>query len=106
MSQTGQTDRQRSDSIGRTVLQTVVQKRKSVFTPVTWHSRKDKAGYPPRLLVATITGQLADTPTRGLPTRGLDKSRTGQLAVSQMPPNRKTKHAKSPVASASCPVTT
>ena len=27
-----------------------------------------------------VTGQLADTPTRGLPTRGLDKSRTGQLA--------------------------
>jgi len=27
-----------------------------------------------------ITGQLADTPTRGLPTRGLDISRTGQLA--------------------------
>jgi len=24
--------------------------------------------------------QLADTPTRGLPTRGLDISRTGQLA--------------------------
>ena len=41
-----------------------------------------------------VTGQLADTPTRGLPTRGLDKSRTGQLAVSQMPPKRKTKHAK------------
>jgi len=53
-----------------------------------------------------VTGQLADTPTRGLPTRGLDdsrtghlsdwptrgldNSRTGQLAVSQMPPNRKT----------------
>jgi len=27
-----------------------------------------------------LTGQLADTPTRGLPTRGLDISRTGQLA--------------------------
>jgi len=27
-----------------------------------------------------VTGQLADTPTRGLPTRGLDISRTGQLA--------------------------
>ena len=27
-----------------------------------------------------VTGQLADTPTRGSPTRGLDKSRTGQLA--------------------------
>jgi len=27
-----------------------------------------------------VTGQLADTPTRGLPTRGLDKSRTGQVA--------------------------
>jgi len=24
--------------------------------------------------------QLADTPTRGLPTRGLDNSRTGQVA--------------------------
>jgi len=27
-----------------------------------------------------LTGQLADTPTRGLPTRGLNDSRTGQLA--------------------------
>jgi len=27
-----------------------------------------------------VTGQLADTPTRGMPTRGLDDSRTGQLA--------------------------
>ena len=30
--------------------------------------------------VPKITGQLADTPTRGLPTRGLDDSRTGHLA--------------------------
>jgi len=30
--------------------------------------------------VPQVTGQLADTPTRGLPTRGLDISRTGQLA--------------------------
>jgi len=28
-----------------------------------------------------VTGQLADMPTRGLPTRGLDISRTGQLAA-------------------------
>jgi len=28
----------------------------------------------------TVTGQLEDTPTRGLPTRGLDDSRTGHLA--------------------------
>jgi len=27
-----------------------------------------------------VTGQLADTPTRGLPTRGLDDSRSGHLA--------------------------
>ena len=27
-----------------------------------------------------VTGQLADTPTRGLLTRGLVSSRTGQLA--------------------------
>ena len=27
-----------------------------------------------------VTGQLVNTPTRRLPTRGLDKSRTGQLA--------------------------
>ena len=27
-----------------------------------------------------VTGQLADTPTRGLPTRGLDDSWTGHLA--------------------------
>jgi len=31
-------------------------------------------------VIALVTGQLVDTPTRGLPTRGLDKSRTGQLA--------------------------
>ena len=28
----------------------------------------------------SLKGQLADTPTRGLPTRGLDNSRTGQVA--------------------------
>jgi len=27
-----------------------------------------------------VTGQLADTPTRGLPTRGLVNSRTSQIA--------------------------
>ena len=32
------------------------------------------------LVFSPVTGQLADTPTRGLPTRGLDISRTGQLA--------------------------
>ena len=30
--------------------------------------------------VVTVTGQLVDTPTRGLPTRGLDDWRTGHLA--------------------------
>ena len=30
-----------------------------------------------------VTGQLADTPTRGLPTRGLDNTRTGPVAVSR-----------------------
>ena len=34
----------------------------------------------PRLLPGRVTGQLADTLTRGLPTRGLVNSRTGQLA--------------------------
>ena len=28
----------------------------------------------------TVTGQLVDSPTRGLPTCGVDKSQTGQLA--------------------------
>jgi len=73
-----------------------------------------------------VTGQLADTPTRGLPTRGLDISRTGQFAdyktralvnsltgqvtdwttcgLADAAKRTKTKHAKSPVASASCPV--
>jgi len=31
-------------------------------------------------LLHVVTGQLADTPTRGLPTRGLDDSRTAHLA--------------------------
>jgi len=31
-------------------------------------------------IIQKVTGQLADTPTRGLPTRGLDDSWTGQLA--------------------------
>jgi len=31
-------------------------------------------------MILTVIGQLVDTPTRGLPTRGLDISRTGQLA--------------------------
>jgi len=36
--------------------------------------------YKPGVVVYRVTAQLADTPTRGLPTRGLDISRTGQLA--------------------------
>jgi len=62
-----------------------------------------------------VTGQLADTPTRGLPTRGLDILRTGQLAdwttrgldksrSRRCCQKRKTKHGKSPMASARCPV--
>ena len=57
-----------------------------------------------------VTGQLADTPTRGLPTRGLDKSRTGQLAVSQMQPKERKLSRQSRrwhprvVQSATCPV--
>ena len=31
-------------------------------------------------MAVTITGQLADKPTRGQSSRGLDNSRTGQLA--------------------------
>jgi len=31
-------------------------------------------------LIMTLTGQLADKPTRGQSSRGLDNSRTGQLA--------------------------
>ena len=60
--------------------------------------------------LATVTGQLADTSTRGLPTRGLDKSRTGQLAVSQMPPKEQKLSIQSRrwhprvVQSATCPV--
>ena len=41
------------------------------------------------LVPISVTGQLADTPTRELPTRGLDNSRTGQVADwtnSRMPP--------------------
>ena len=58
-----------------------------------------------------VTGQLTDTPTRGLPTRRLDISRTGQLAdwttrdLADAAKRTTTKHAKSPMASASCPVT-
>jgi len=51
-------------------------------------SREFRVALPRELLYAddllvvaeTVTGQLADTPTRGLPTRGLDISQTGQLA--------------------------
>ena len=32
------------------------------------------------MVINWVTGQLADTPTHGLPTRGLGDSRTGQLA--------------------------
>ena len=32
------------------------------------------------ITVTVVTGQLADTPTRRLPTHGLDDSRTGHLA--------------------------
>jgi len=37
-------------------------------------------GTPYNNRVTGVTGQLADTPTHGLPTRGLDISQTGQLA--------------------------
>jgi len=37
-------------------------------------------------MVWQVTGQFVDTPTCGLPTRELDKSRTGQLAVLWMQP--------------------
>ena len=47
----------------------------------------------------------ANWTTRGYANSRIANSRTGQLAVSQMLPKRKTKHAKSPMASASCPVT-
>ena len=53
-----------------------------------------------------VPGQLADCQ----PTRGLDNSRTSQLAdwttcgLSDAAKRKKTKHAKSPMASASCPV--
>jgi len=32
-----------------------------------------------KTVTTAVTGQLMDTPTRGLPTRGLDISRTGQV---------------------------
>ena len=47
---------------------------------------------------ARVTGQLADTPTRGL----ADWSTRGLADTAK---RTKTKRAKSPVASASCPVT-
>ena len=61
-------------------------------------------GYADSRIANSRTGHLADWSTLGL-----DNSRTSQLAdwttpVSQMPPKRKTKHAKSPMASASCPI--
>jgi len=34
-------------------------------------------------MASTLTGQLADKPTRGHSSRGLDNSRTGQLADSE-----------------------
>ena len=57
-------------------------------------------GYANSQTANSRTGRLADWTSRGLVN-----SRTGQLAVSEMPTNRKTKHAKLPMASASCPVT-
>jgi len=49
-------------------------------THVKGHWAKKWAGPTHAGTCPTVTGQLADTPTRGLPTRGLDISRTGQLA--------------------------
>jgi len=57
------------------------------------------------VMAGKVTGQLADTPTRGL-----DISRTVQLTdwttrgLADAAKRTKTKHAKLPVASASCPV--
>ena len=43
------------------------------------------AGCPSNTM-SPVTGQLTDMPTRRLPTGGLDKLRTGQPVVSQIPP--------------------
>ena len=83
----------RQQAAGRT--QAEVARRNNRFTPAVRlpcqrcskgvqlpHTRPIR--HVPSLLsddmAQTVTGQLADTPTRGLPTRGLDISRTGQLA--------------------------
>ena len=65
----------------------------------TTHSNWTTRGYANSWIANSRTGYLADWSTRGL-----DKSRTGQLAVSHAAKRTKTKHAKSMVASASCPV--
>jgi len=60
----------------------------------SWHAHPARHLYDPRYInsqhvimesayetvTAVVTGQLADTPTRRLPTHGRDKSQTGQLA--------------------------
>ena len=40
-------------------------------------------GYALQTVTVRLTGQLADKPTRGQSSRGLDNSRTGQLADSE-----------------------
>ena len=93
-------------SLGRTpdqtgsVLLCVFTSPVSSATDRQHHGNWTTRGYANSRIANSRTGHLADWSTCGL-----DNSRTGQLAISQMPPKRKTKHAKSPMASASCPVT-
>jgi len=66
----------------------LIHQRALTFTCPLRHSRSLLVSRPNEFLflaifvniIRAVTGQLADTPTRGLPTRGLDISRTGQLA--------------------------
>jgi len=55
-----------------------------VVWTIMWHQQLNELLYIVALCQYTafdyaVTGQLADMPTRGLPTRGLDDSRTGHF---------------------------
>jgi len=79
-----------------------------------YHTNNHRGNWTTDSLIRRLADcQLADWTSRGLwSTRGLDKSRTGELAVSQMPPKERKPSTQSRrwhprvVQSASCPVTT
>jgi len=104
------------DLLHMKLVTTVAVEKYYVYVDCKCHRCRDQATHSIQLLRhsrqtdtrLTVTGQLADCQLADWSTRGLDNSRTGQVAdwttrgLADAAKRTKTKHSKSPVASASC----